>query len=104
MTRTELLQFERWLGQTVFSKSFLSTTTSLMTAKDFSGLYSKIPKGLERVVYDIYIDLDFTNDTGTYIMLMSEAAVEDEWLLGPGSELQIGKIKPVVLTHRSKEQ
>jgi len=31
------------------------------------------------------MDLDFTNDTGTYIMLMSEAAVEDEWLLGPGA-------------------
>jgi len=45
MTRTELLQFERWLGQTVFSKSFLSTTTSLMTAKEFSGLYEKVPKG-----------------------------------------------------------
>jgi len=36
-------------------------------------------------------------------MLISEAEVEDEWLLAPGSKLQIGKIKPEVLTHRSKE-
>ena len=56
-----------------------------MTAKEFCGHYAKIPVGLERVLFDIYLDLDFTNDTGTYIMLMSEAAVEDEWLLGPGA-------------------
>jgi len=56
-----------------------------MTAKEFCGLYAKIPDGLNRVIYDIYLDLDFTNDTGTYIMLKSEAAVEDEWLLGPGA-------------------
>ena len=57
-----------------------------MTAKGFSGHYEKVKDGLERVVFNIYLDLDFTNDTGTYIMLMSEAAVEDEWLLGPGAE------------------
>ena len=43
-----------------------------MTAKEFYGHYAKIPDGLERVIFDIYLDLDFTNDTGTYIMLMSE--------------------------------
>jgi len=53
----------------VFAKSFLSTTTSLMTAKEFCGLDSKISGGLERVIFDIYLDLDFTNDMGTYIML-----------------------------------
>ena len=104
MSRNELFQFERWLGQKVYSKSFLSTTTSLMTAKEFCGHYSKIPAGLERVLFDIYLDLDFTNDTGSYIMLMSEAACEDEWLLGPGAEFEIGLIKPVVMTNRSKEQ
>jgi len=35
---------------------------------------------------------------------MSEAAVEDEWLLGPGAEFEIGEIKPVVMTNRSKER
>ena len=57
-----------------------------MTAKQFCGHYAKIQKGLERVIFDIYLDLDFTNDTGTYIRLMSEAENEDEWLLGPGAE------------------
>jgi len=85
ISNIELLQFERWLGLSVFSKSFLSTTTSLLTAKEFCGLYANIPDALNRVIFDIYLDLDFTNDTGTYIMLMSEAAVEDEWLLGPGA-------------------
>jgi len=74
-----------------------------MTAKEFAGHYAKIPKRLERVVFDVYIDLDFTNDTGTYIMLMSEAAVEDEWLLGPGAEFIIGEIQPQIMTNRSKE-
>ena len=88
----------------MYSKSFLSTTTSLLTAKEFCGLYSKIPEGLERVIFVIYLDLDFTNDSGTYIMLMSEAAIEDEWLLGPGAEFVIGDIKPEVMTSRSKER
>jgi len=103
MSRIEMMQFERWLGQTVYAKSFLSTTTSLMTAKEFCGLYAKVPKGLERIIFDIYIDLDFTNDIGTYIMLYSEAAVEDEWLLGPGAQFEIGGIHPKILTNRSKE-
>ena len=75
-----------------------------MTAKEFSGHYANIPDGLERAIFDIYLDLDFTNDTGTYIMLMSEAAVEDEWLLGPGADFEIGEIKPTIMTNRSKEQ
>jgi len=74
-----------------------------MTAKEFCGIYSKIPDGLERVIFDIYIDLNFTNDTGTYIMLTSEAAVEDEWLLCPACEFEIGNIVPQVMTNRSKE-
>ena len=36
-------------------------------------------------------------------MLMSEAEVEDEWLLGPGAEFEIGVIKPIIMTNRSKE-
>jgi len=56
------------------------------------------------VIFDIYLDLDFTNDTGTYIMLMSEAEAEDEWLLGPGAEFEIGEIKPQIMTNRSKER
>jgi len=48
--------------------------------------------------------LDFTNDTGTYITLMSEAPGEDEWLLGPGAEFEIGDIKPEIMTNRSKER
>lgn len=104
ISRNELFQFERWFGQKVHAKSFLSTTTDLLTAKEFCGHYAKITKGLERVIFDIYLDLDFTNDTGTYIMLLSEAAVEDEWLLGPGSEFEIGKIVPQVMTNRSKER
>jgi len=75
-----------------------------MTAKEFCGHMSKVSNGLERVIFDIYLDLDFTNDTGTYIMLMSEAANEDEWLQGPGAEFEIGKIKPQIMTNRSKEQ
>ena len=35
---------------------------------------------------------------------MSEAAIEDEWLLGPGAEFVIGDIKPEVMTNRSKER
>ena len=35
---------------------------------------------------------------------MSEAAIEDEWLLGPGAEFVIGDIKPEVMTSRSKER
>ena len=88
----------------MFSKSFLSTTTSLLTAKEYCGNNEKIPKGLERVIFDIYLDLDFTNDSGTYIMLMSNAVVEDEWLLGPGAEFEIGEIKPQLMTARSKER
>jgi len=56
-----------------------------MTAKGFYGHGEKIKDGFESVLFDIYIDLDFTNDTGTYIILKSEAASEDEWLLGPGA-------------------
>jgi len=37
-------------------------------------------------------------------MLMSNAAVEDEWLLGPGAEFEIGEIKPQLMTARSKER
>ena len=85
MTRTELFQFERLLGQKVSAKSFLSTTTSLHTAKDYCGHGKKIPEGLERVIFDIYIDLDITIDIGCYIMLKSEEPDEDEWLLGPGT-------------------
>ena len=44
------------------------------------------------MIFDIYIDLDLTNDTGTYILLLSEAKEEDEWLQPPGAELEIGKI------------
>ena len=35
---------------------------------------------------------------------MSEAAIEDEWLLGPGAEFVIGEIKPEVMSNRSKER
>ena len=104
MSHNELYQFERWLGQKVFSKSFLSTTTSETTAKGFCGLDENVPKGQERVLFRITIDLDFTNDSGTYIMLMSAAPLEDEWLLGPGAEFEIGVIKPEIMTMRSKEK
>jgi len=64
----------------MYSKSFLSTTTSLMTAQDFCGYHEKIPDGLVRVIFEIYIDNDFSNDIGTYTMLMSNGGqVEDEW-------------------------
>jgi len=63
----------------MYSKSFLSATTSLMTAQEFGGIYANIPDGLVRVIFEIYIDNDFSNDIGTYTMLMSEAHVEDEW-------------------------
>ena len=56
------------------------------------------------MIFDIYLDLDFTNDTGTYIRLMSEAENEDEWLLGPGAEFEIGDIKPEIMTNRSIER
>ena len=47
-----------------------------------------------RVVFVIHIDLDFTNDTGTYIMLYSDGHEEEEWMLGPGAEFKIGEIYP----------
>ena len=43
---------------------------------------------MERVIFDIYLDLDFTNDTGTYIMLMSEKA-------GKGKEKKEKKKKKI---------
>ena len=74
-----------------------------MTAKGFCGLNENVPKGLERVLFRITIDQDFTNDTGKYIMLMSAAPLEDEWLLGPGAEFEIGEIKPEIMS-RSKDK
>lgn len=48
--------------------------------------------------------MDFTNDTGTYIMLMSDDnADECEWLFGPGAEFEIGNIQPTIYA-RSKEK
>ena len=38
------------------------------------------------------MDLDFTMDTGTYIMLMSMAGNEDEHLLAPGADFEVGSI------------
>ena len=35
---------------------------------------------------------------------MSDAVGEDEWLLGPGAEYEIGEIKPELMTDRSKER
>jgi len=75
-----------------------------MTAKSFCGNYVKIPDSLERVIFDIYLDLDFTNDTGSYILLKSDAVSEDEWLLGPGAEFEIGEITPKLMTNSSKER
>lgn len=90
MPRNELRQFERWRGHQVYAKSFLSTTTSLLTAKEYCGLYSNIRDNSVRAIFDIFMDLDFTNNIGSYIMLKSDAKVEDEWLFGPGAELEIG--------------
>ena len=64
-----------------------------MTAKEIQGNYEKIPEGQERVIYDINVDLDFTNDTGTFIPLISDVVGEDKWLLAPGGEYEIGEIK-----------
>ena len=55
-----------------------------MTAKEICGNYVEIPEGLERVIFEINADLDFTNDTGTYITLMPDVEGEDKWLFGPG--------------------
>ena len=67
MNKNELYQFNEQKGQNLKSKCFLSATTSKLTAKDFCGNDSNIKEGLKRVIFLIHIDLDFTNDTGTYI-------------------------------------
>ena len=61
-----------------------------MKAKEFCGHNKKINNREVRVLFQIHVDLDFTNDTGTYIMLISDAASEEEWLFGPGAEFEIG--------------
>ena len=46
------------------------------------------------------MDLDPTIDTGTFMPLKSDAAKEDDWLLGPGAKFEIGEIKPELMTVR----
>ena len=48
-------------------------------------------------MFEIYVDLDYTNDSGTYIVLMSEADSEDEWLFPPGTIFLIKRIYPKII-------
>jgi len=48
-------------------------------------LGDEIKDGLIRAIFEIHVDLDYTNDCGTYIMLKSEVSSEEEWLFGPGA-------------------
>jgi len=73
------------IGKNIRSKGFISTTTLFRNIKTFCGLGSIIDNKDVRAVFEIYVDLDYTNDNGTYIKFMSEADHEDEWLFPTGT-------------------
>jgi len=50
---------------------------------------------MNKVIFEINVDLDYTNDTGTYTKLFSPDN-KDTWLLAPGAEFEIGKILPKI--------
>ena len=54
-------------------------------------------------MFEIFVDLDFTNDSGTYIMLTSEAHSENEWLFPPGTKFLINKIYPKIVSINTKK-
>ena len=49
-------------------------------AKSFAKFDVPIPDGYIRVMFKITIDLDYTNDYGTYIRNNSAFPNEEEWL------------------------
>ena len=104
VSEIELRQWERQKGQDIHAKSFISTSIDKMTALEFCGNYEKLSKGQARVKFEIMVDLDFTNDIGTFIMLMSMAKSEDEHLLAPGTKFEVGEIHPEIITNRGSER
>ena len=85
----ELLQFEKWKGRSVYSNGLLSTSILLSTAKGFAKFNMPIEDGYVRVLFQIEVDMDYTNDYGTYIREYSNAKDEEEWLLSYGIKLEI---------------
>ena len=79
-------------------------TIDKTTARGFCGHGEPIPDSLNRVMYDIKVDLDCTNDTGTFIMLISAAEEEEEWLHPPGAEFEVGKIEPQVIANSNQKK
>ena len=84
----ELMQFDRQKGKVLFSNFLMSTSTQLAQAKNFAKVgknHQKLPEGMVKVLFKIAVDMNYTNDYGTYIADLSDAGSEEEWLISFGS-------------------